>query len=110
VSIGEETDKSQSVDLVDVDGDFDLDAVFGNADGTSSTYYNVGGTLGPVPEVVGKRSPDSEGLQLVADFNDDGHPDLLTGGDIVLGDGSGDFSNGERVPYATAVTWRRLVL
>ncbi|MEC8596799.1 MAG: VCBS repeat-containing protein, partial [Bacteroidota bacterium] len=101
VPIGEETDKSQSVDLIDVDGDGDLDAVFGNSDGTSSTYYNSGGTLGPVPDVVGKPSTDSEGLQHVADFNDDGFPDLLTGGDIVLGDGSGDFSNGARVPYAT---------
>ena len=54
-----------------------------------------------MPEVVGKHSTESDGLQLVADFNDDGFPDLLTGSDIVLGDGTGDFSNGERVPYAT---------
>lgn len=35
----------------------------------------------------------------MADFNGDGIPDLVTGRDIVFGDGSGDFSNGLRVPY-----------
>ena len=72
--IGAESDKSQSVQLIDLDGDGDLDAVFGNSDGSSSTYHNNDGVLGPVPEVVGKRSTESDGLQLVADFNDDGFP------------------------------------
>ena len=33
-------ESSQSVTLVDVDGDGDTDAVYGNADGTATTYYN----------------------------------------------------------------------
>ena len=97
--IGSETDNSLSVEIIDVDGDSDLDVVFGNSDSSASTYYNEGGALNPTPSVSGKRSTESDGVQLVADFNDDGIPDLLTGTDIVLGDGSGDFSNGVRVPY-----------
>ena len=42
---------SQSVTLIDVDGDGDTDAVFGNADGTSDTYYNDGGKLTLTPNV-----------------------------------------------------------
>ena len=37
--------ETQTVALVDIDGDGDTDAVFGNADGTSTTYYNDGGTF-----------------------------------------------------------------
>ena len=39
-----------SVDLIDVDGDGDIDVVFGNADGTTSTYYNEGGVLKKFPD------------------------------------------------------------
>ena len=42
---------SQSVTLIDVDGDGDTDAVFGNADGSSDTYYNDGGKLTLTPNV-----------------------------------------------------------
>ena len=97
--IGSETDKSLSVDLIDTDNDGDLDVVFGNSDSSTSTYTNEGGTLSSTPDVTGKRTTESDGLQHVADFNDDGIPDLVTGTDIVFGDGSGDFSNGLRVPY-----------
>lgn len=97
--IGSETDTSMSVDLVDTDGDGDLDVVFGNSDATASTYVNNGGVLSPTPIVTGKRSTESDGVQHVADFNGDGIPDLVTGTDIVLGDGTGDFSAGQRVPY-----------
>lgn len=97
--IGSEKDTSMSVDLVDTDGDGDLDVVFGNSDATASTYNNNGGVLSPTPVVTGKRSTESDGLQHVADFNGDGIPDLVTGTDIVLGDGTGDFSQGKRVPY-----------
>ena len=44
---------SQSVDLMDVDGDGDTDAVFGNADGTTTTYYNDAGTM----KLVSNKSP-----------------------------------------------------
>ena len=40
--VGQESERSQSVDLVDVDRDGDIDAVFGNADDTATTYYNDG--------------------------------------------------------------------
>jgi hypothetical protein len=46
----EPIEETQSVALADVDGDGDIDAVFGNADGTSTTFYNDGGVL--------KRDPD----------------------------------------------------
>ena len=39
------------VTLIDVDGDGDTDVVFGNADGTSTTYYNDGGVMKRVPDV-----------------------------------------------------------
>ena len=97
--VGSETGKSLSVDLIDTDGDGDLDAVFGNSDSSTATYTNEGGTLSSTPQAVGIRSTESGGVQHAADFSGDGVPDLLTGTDIVLGDGSGDFSNGVRVPY-----------
>ena len=42
---GDPIKQTQSVTLIDVDGDGDTDAVFGNADGTQDTYYNDGGSL-----------------------------------------------------------------
>ena len=44
---------SQSVDLMDVDGDGDTEVVFGNADGTTTTYYNDAGTM----KLVSNKSP-----------------------------------------------------
>ena len=77
--IGVENENSQSVDIVDVDGDSDADVVFGNADGTATTYYNIDGSLNPQPHKTGESGTDSHGLQVVADFNGDGIMDLLTG-------------------------------
>ena len=99
--IGRETDNSMSVQLVDTDNDGDLDVVFGNADSTASTYTNQNGALGLSPTVTGQSSIESAGMHHVADFNGDGIPDLVTGRDIVFGDGSGNFFNGQRVPYNT---------
>ena len=46
---------SQTVDVYDVDGDGDMDTVFGNTDQTASTYYNDG--AGTVSEDPGKSAP-----------------------------------------------------
>ena len=46
-------EETQSVALADVDGDGDVDAVFGNADGTSTTYYNDNGVF----KLVGNPAP-----------------------------------------------------
>ena len=43
--------ETQTVVLLDVDGDGDTDAFFGNADGTSTIYYNDGGVMKRVPDV-----------------------------------------------------------
>lgn len=139
--IGVENENSQSVDVVDVDGDSDADVVFGNADGTATTYYNADGSLDPQPHKTGESdtqrgelSINAQVLQVVADFNGDGILDLLTGMiailfrrlfcsillrwmvsallvgmDIVLGDGTGDFINGARLPYARDVEMPRAV-
>ena len=45
--------QTTSVTLGDVDSDGDTDAIFGNADGTSTVYYNDAGTL----KLVSRRSP-----------------------------------------------------
>ena len=39
--------------LIDVDGDGDVEIIFGEADGTSTTYYNDNG----VPKIVPNKSP-----------------------------------------------------
>ena len=59
-----------------------------------TTYFNED-ELKYVPEKsepVGTESTDSHGLSRTADVNGDGLPDIITGTDIVLNDGNGDFS------------------
>ena len=99
---GEDEKAAKTVEMVDVDGDGDIDAVIGNSDGTVTTYFNEEDELKYVPEKsepVGTESTDSHGLSRTADVNGDGLPDIITGTDIVLNDGNGDFSEMERVPY-----------
>ena len=37
---GEDEKAAKTVEMVDVDGDGDIDAVIGNSDGTVTTYFN----------------------------------------------------------------------
>jgi hypothetical protein len=69
-------EETVSVTLIDVDGDGDTDAVFGNADGTTTTYYNDGGTLKrlPTPPLLVDLDPEidpppSATVTLPADYN-----------------------------------------
>ena len=64
--IGVENENSQSVDVVDVDGDSDADVVFGNADGTATTYYNVDGSLSPRPHKTGESGNEPEPVSTTA--------------------------------------------
>ena len=101
ISIGDEDERSQSVALRDVNDDGEVDAIFGNLDCTATTYYNEDGVLGGIVEQTGNaRLPfDSLGIQAVADFNGDTILDIVTGVDVVFGDGSGDFSHSARRAY-----------
>ena len=64
--IGVENENSQSVDVVDVDGDSDADVVFGNADGTATTYYNIDGSLSPQPHKTGESGTEPEPVSTTA--------------------------------------------
>ena len=120
VDVGD-AQSSQTVELVDVDGDGDVDAVFGNTDQTATTLFNDGGgKLGDAPppkasQPVGNSLDDSHGLAIVADFNGDGAPDILAGVHIIHGPtvpldpatfeetgkirATGDFTTATRHPY-----------
>ena len=97
--IGTAEERSLSVDIQDVDGDGTADVVFGNADGSAMTHYVKSGTFHSVERTGGVTSVAAQ--QHLADFNGDGVPDLLTGMQILLGDGSGDFSMVTPIDYTT---------
>ena len=88
--IGTEDKNSLSVHILDVDSDGNLAVVFGQSDGSVTTHYTEQDDFTRVEHAGGRTTTDVQ--QLVADFNDDGIADLLTGTQILLGDGTGDFS------------------
>lgn len=92
-----DSDASTSVVLVDVDGDKDLDIVFGN-EGPTKLYLNDGS--GYFTDVTATQMPGTPagtyGLE-VGDVNGDGYPDLVLANwgqnFLYLNDGNGKFSD-----------------
>jgi len=105
-----ERDDTVSITALDADGDEDMDLVVGLRDMTAKVYFNDGAGLfshktplgSPYPngpEPVGKTAADSLGIAVPVDLNGDTYPDIVTGVDVLLNPGTGDFSNVVRTPY-----------
>ena len=91
VPLGTTSERSLTVDVFHTDDDGYADGVvFGNFDGSTTTHHIDNGQFVSVERVEGRTKPRTQ--QLVADFNSDGVLDILSGRQIMLGDGSGDFS------------------
>ena len=98
-------EETQSVALVDVDGDGDVDAVFGNADGTSTTYYNDNGVFKIVPNMSPPppaspplTPPRKASTTAIGKLNGDGCTGMSTDGSVYTscgGDGDGDGDDGD---------------
>ena len=90
-SLGTASEKSLTVHVFDSDGDGNINGVvFGNVDGSATTHHIVDNQFVEVERVGGRTRALTQ--QLIADFNSDGVPDILSGRQIMLGDGTGDFS------------------
>jgi len=91
--------------LLDADGDGDLDVAVAVENGANQLYLNDGsGKLTHAAGAFGPLSGDNEHVR-VADFNRDGHPDVLFIAEdteqhnLFLGDGKGGFKRvSERLP------------
>jgi len=114
-NLGEHADRSFAAVLVDIDGDKDLDVVIGN-DGPDQkiVYRNDGTGRFATANVWGERSWPTRFVS-VADFNADGHPDIVAanaGASLplpipypsfaCLGDGNGAFPSCQPLPTESA--------
>ena len=117
-----EVDDTYQITPFDVDSDGDLDLVVGSRDQTAKVYFNDGNG-GPLnfepqfdfrtklgepydtgPSAVGidtTENPaiDTTGLATAVDLNGDGYPDVVTGTEVFLNPGHGEFTNVKGMPW-----------
>jgi len=112
-----EVDDTYQITPFDVDGDGDVDLVVGSRDQTAKVYFNdgtgafedrtkLGEPYDTGPSAVGvdtieHPAVDSTGLATAVDLNGDGYPDVVTGTEVFLNPGHGEFTNVKGMPWRT---------
>ncbi|MEY8215072.1 MAG: VCBS repeat-containing protein, partial [Colwellia sp.] len=96
IAIGSEAQANSSVELADMDNDGDLDALFGNLDGTDALYLNDG--VGNFSAVINIGSDNTNSTRDIAvgDVDNDGDLDIVSAtkatNKLYLNDGTANFS------------------
>ena len=121
-----EVDDTYQITPFDVDGDGNVDLVVGNRDQTTKVYFNDGTAFSPGgafepkfdvrtklgeaydtgPSAVGVDTTEhpaveTSGLVTAVDLNGDGYPDVVTGTEVYLNPGHGEFTNVKGMPWRT---------
>ena len=94
-AVGLNASLSQAADVLaaDLDGDGDLDLVYGDAGSPPIGLFNQGGLLFTQVDLTPLGSAGNSGRIDVADVDGNGTADVWTGGQLLLNDGTGAFTD-----------------